>query len=55
MASKRRRWSDWRAGVKREIPTPEGEARMSAVILQLAEPLLKQHGKTPSEPRRSSC
>ena len=34
-------------GVKSEIPTPEGEARMSAVILQLAEPLLKQHGKTP--------
>ena len=34
-------------GVQREIPTPEGEARMSAVILQLAEPLLRQHGKTP--------
>ena len=33
-------------GVKSEIPTPEGEAKMSAVILQLAEPLLKQHGKT---------
>jgi hypothetical protein len=33
-------------GAKREIPTPEGEARMSAVILEVAEPLLKQHGKT---------
>jgi len=33
-------------GVKREIPTPEGETRMSAVILQLANPLMKQHGKT---------
>ena len=33
-------------GVKSEIPTPQGEAKMSAVILQLAEPLLKQHGKT---------
>jgi hypothetical protein len=33
-------------GAKGEIPTPEGEAKMSAVIVQLAEPLLKQHGKT---------
>ena len=33
-------------GAKEEIPTPEGEAKMSAVILQLAEPLIKQHGKT---------
>ena len=33
-------------GVKRETPTPEGEAKMSAVILQLAEPLMKQHGTT---------
>ena len=33
-------------GVKREMPTPEGEAKMSAVILQLAEPLMKQHGTT---------
>ena len=33
-------------GVKSEIPTPEGEAKMSAVILQLAEPLMKQHGTT---------
>jgi hypothetical protein len=30
-------------GAKGEIPTPEGEAKMSAVIVQLAEPLLKQH------------
>ena len=29
-----------------DIPTPEGESKMSAVILQLAEPLLKQYGKT---------
>jgi len=34
-------------GAKREIPTPEDEARMSAVILEVAEPLLKRHGKTP--------
>ena len=34
-------------GAKREVPTPEGEARMSAVILEVAEPLLKQYGKTP--------
>ena len=41
------RWERLAAlGVKREIPTPEGEAKMSAVILQLAEPLMKQHGKT---------
>ena len=40
-------------GAKAEIPTPEGEAKMSAVILQLAEPLMKQHGITPSGPRRS--
>ena len=33
-------------GVKREMQTPEGEAKMSAVILQLAEPLIKQHGTT---------
>jgi hypothetical protein len=33
-------------GVKREIPTPDGEPKMSAVILQLVEPLMKQHGKT---------
>ena len=42
------RWKRLAAmGAKGEIPTPEGEARMSAVVLQLAEPLLKQHGKTP--------
>jgi hypothetical protein len=41
------RWERLAAlGVKREITTPEGEAKMSAVILQLAEPLMKQHGKT---------
>jgi hypothetical protein len=34
-------------GAKAEMPTPEGEAKMSAVILQLAEPLMKQHGSTP--------
>jgi hypothetical protein len=33
-------------GATSEIPTPDGEPRMSAVILQLAEPLLRQHGKT---------
>ena len=33
-------------GVKREMPTPDGEAKMSAVILQLAEPLMKRHGTT---------
>jgi hypothetical protein len=31
-------------GAKREIPTPDGEVKLSAVIVQLAEPLLKQHG-----------
>jgi len=41
------RWERLAAlGAKSEIPTPEGEAKMSAVIVQLAEPLLKQHGKT---------
>ena len=33
-------------GVNREIPTPDGEPKMSAVILEVAEPLLKRHGKT---------
>ena len=49
MSSKdQERWERLAAlGVKSEIPTPEGEARMSAVILQLAEPLLKEHAKTP--------
>jgi hypothetical protein len=42
------RWDRLAAlGAKREIPTPEGEARMSAVVLEVAEPMLKQHGKTP--------
>ena len=42
-----KRWERLAAlGVKREMPTPEGEAKMSAVILQLAEPLMKQHGTT---------
>lgn len=41
------RWERLAAlGVQRESPTPDVEARMSAVILQLAEPLLRQHGKT---------
>ena len=33
-------------GAKSAIPTPEDETKMSAVILQLAEPLLRRHGKT---------
>ena len=33
-------------GAKGEIPTPKGEDKMSAVIVQLAQPLLKQHGIT---------
>jgi hypothetical protein len=42
------RWKRLAAlGANAEIPTPEGEARMSAVIMELAEPLIKQHGKTP--------
>jgi len=41
------RWKRLAAlGAKREIPTPEGTAKMSAVILQLAEPLIQRHGKT---------
>jgi len=41
------RWKRLAAlGAKGEIPTPEGESKMSAVIVQLAEPLLKEHGKT---------
>ena len=41
------RWKRLEAlGAKGEIPTPEGEAKMSAVIMELAEPLMKQHGKT---------
>jgi hypothetical protein len=42
------RWNRLAAlGAKREIPTPEGEPRMSAVVLEVAEPFLKRHGKTP--------
>lgn len=33
-------------GAKREIPTPEGEAKISAIIVQLAEPLIKEHATT---------
>lgn len=53
MSSKdQERWKRLEAlGVKGEIPTPEGEAKMSAVILQLAEPLLKRHGKTAGQTR----
>ncbi len=41
------RWQRLAAlGAKSQIPTPEGEAKMSAVIAQLAEPLIKQHGQT---------
>ncbi len=41
------RWKRLAAlGAKREIPTPEDAAKMSAVILQLAEPLIQRHGKT---------
>jgi hypothetical protein len=48
MASKDRERLDRLAalGAKSIIPTPEDETKMSAVILQLAEPLLKKHGKT---------
>lgn len=42
------RWKRLAAlGSKREIPTPEGEAKMSAVILEVVGPLLKQYAKTP--------
>ena len=49
MSSKNKELSERLAtlGVKQQIPTPENEAKISAVILQLAEPFLKQHGKTP--------
>ena len=41
------RWERLAAmGVKGEIPTPDGESKMSAVILQIAEPFLKQPGIT---------
>jgi hypothetical protein len=42
------RWKRLAAmGAKGEIPTPEGEARMSAVILEVAKPLLKKYAETP--------
>ena len=41
------RWQRLSAlGAKGVIPTPEGEARMSAVILEVAEPLLKKYAET---------
>jgi hypothetical protein len=41
------RWDRLAAlGAKREIPTPESEAKMSAVIMQLADPLMREHAKT---------
>ena len=44
------RWKRLEAlGAKREVPTPEGEHKMSAVILQLAEPLMEKHGNTPEQ------
>ena len=51
-----KRWERLAAlGVKREVPTPEGEAKMSAVILQLAEPLMKQHGTTTTTAERAEA
>ncbi len=42
------RWERLAAlGAKRETPTPEGEARMSAVILKVADPLLRKYAQTP--------
>lgn len=32
--------------VKRDIPTPDGEPKMSAVLLELAEPLIQRPGRT---------
>ena len=41
------RWKRLAAlGAKEEIQTLEGQAKMSAVILQLVEPLIKQHGSS---------
>jgi hypothetical protein len=41
------RWKRLAAlGAIGEIPTPDGDARMSAVILELAKPLTTQHGET---------
>src|SRR5947209_4150317 len=38
-------------GVRGEVATPPGEPRMSAVILELAAPLLERHGRTPERAR----
>ncbi|HUY87834.1 MAG TPA: hypothetical protein VMV10_03775 [Pirellulales bacterium] len=35
-----------RESVKRDIPTPDGEPKMSAVLLKLAEPLIQRPGTT---------
>jgi hypothetical protein len=35
-----------RESVKRDIPTPDGEPRMSAVLLKLADPLIHRPGTT---------
>lgn len=44
------RWTRLAAmGTKAEIPTPQGEARMSAVILKVAEPLVETYANTPDE------
>jgi hypothetical protein len=39
-------------GVKREIPTPEGQAKMSAVILQLTDPHIKRGDRGSGGPLR---
>jgi len=36
-------------GAKAEVPTPEDEAKMSAVILKVAEPLVGKYANTPEE------
>src|SRR5438105_9619220 len=38
-------------GVKSERSTPPGEPKMSAVILELAAPVLEQHGQTAERAR----
>lgn len=44
------RWKRLAAlGAKGVIPTPEGEAKMSAVILKVAEPLVKKYAETPEQ------
>jgi len=49
MGENTRRWERLAAlgATKPDIPTPEDEARMSAVILELAEPLIKKHAANP--------